>query len=79
MTKGAENIDIGANPSAEEAGDDLAEDTKQVIDVIDGFRMNYLGDEASGVRAFKTKKEFQGQFKGTCRQARELLRVSSNC
>lgn len=65
MTKGADNIDIGANPSAEEADEALEEGTKQVIDVVDGFRLNYLGDEASGSRAFQTKKDFQGQFKGT--------------
>lgn len=65
VTKGADNIDIGANPSAEEADEALEEGTKQVIDVVDGFRLNYLGDEASGTRAFATKKDFQGQFKGT--------------
>jgi len=65
VTKGADNIDIGANPSAEEADEALEEGTKQVIDVVDGFRLNYLGDEASGTRAFATKKDFQAQFKGT--------------
>ena len=64
MTKGADNIDIGANPSAEEQEEALEEGTKQVIDVIDGFRLTFLGDEASGSRAFKTKKDFQTQFKG---------------
>lgn len=33
--------------------------------MIDGFRLNFLGDEESGQRAFATKKEFQVQFKGT--------------
>ena len=64
VTKGADNIDIGANPSAEEQEEALEEGTKQVIDVVDGFRLNFLGDEASGSRAFATKKEFQSQFKG---------------
>ena len=64
VTKGADNIDIGANPSAEEQEEALEEGTKQVIDVVDGFRLNFLGDEASGTRAFATKKDFQGQFKG---------------
>lgn len=32
--------------------------------MVDGFRLNFLGDEASGSRAFATKKDFQGQFKG---------------
>ena len=66
VTKGADNIDIGANPSAEEQEEALEEGTKQVIDVVDGFRLNFLGDEASGSRAFATKKDFQGQFKGVC-------------
>lgn len=65
MTKGGENFDIGANPSAEEADEGLDEGTKQVIDVVDTFRYGFLGDEDSGTRAFATKKDFQGQFKGT--------------
>lgn len=56
--------DIGANPSAEEADEALEEGQKQVIDVVHAFRLNFLGDEASGQRAFGTKKDFQGQFKG---------------
>lgn len=63
VTKGGESFDVGGNPSAEEAAEDLDDSTKQVIDVVDGFRLNYLGDEASGNRAFKSKKEFQSQFK----------------
>ena len=56
--------DIGANASAEE-GDEALEDTsKQVIDVVDGFRLTFLGDEASGTRAFGTKKEYLTQLKG---------------
>ena len=65
VTKGGENFDIGANPSAEEAEEGLDESTKQVIDVVDSFRFNFLGDEESGSRAFKTKKDFMGQFKST--------------
>ena len=60
---GAENINIGANPSAEEQEEGLEEGTKQVIDVVNGFRLNYLGDEATGTRAFATKKDFQSQLK----------------
>ncbi len=65
MTKGGENFDIGANPSAEEADENLDDSTKQVIDVVDTFRYGFLGDEDAGTRAFQTKKDFQGQFKGT--------------
>lgn len=64
VTKGAESFDIGANPSAEEAEEGLDDGAKQVIDVVDSFRLNFLGDEASGTRAFATKKDFQTQFKG---------------
>ncbi len=63
MTLGSETFDIGANPSAEEAEEGLEEGAKQVIDVVDAFRYNYLGDEAAQDRAFKTKKEFMTQFK----------------
>ena len=58
--------DIGANPSAEEADEGLDEGTKQVIDIVDAFRLNFLGDEASGSRAFGTKKEYMSQLKSMC-------------
>ena len=64
VTKGADNVDIGANPSAEEQEEALDDTTQQVIDVVDGFRLSYLGDEASKSRAFTTKKAFQEQLKG---------------
>lgn len=64
VTKGAENVNIGANPSAEEQEEAVDDTTQQVIDVVDGFRLRYLGDEASKARAFNTKKAFQGQLKG---------------
>lgn len=59
--------DIGANPSAEEADEGLEDGGKQVIDIVNAFRLNFLGDEASGTRAFGTKKDFQGQLKGSRR------------
>ena len=55
--------DIGANPSAEEAEEGLEEGTKQVIDVVDAFRLNFLGDEASGTRLYGTKKDYMSQLK----------------
>ncbi len=61
ITKGAENIDIGANPSAEEEQEALDETTEQVIDVVDAFRLNHMQG------AFGTKKDFQGQLKGMCK------------
>ena len=56
-------IDIGANPSAEEQEEALEEGSKQVIDVVDAFRLNFLGDEASGTRLFGTKKDYMSQLK----------------
>ena len=55
--------DIGANPSAEEQEEALEEGSKQVIDVVDAFRLTFLGDEESGSRAFATKKEYMGHLK----------------
>jgi len=55
--------DIGANPSAEEGEEAVEDQAKQVIDVVDAFRLNFLGDEASGTRLFGTKKDYLGQLK----------------
>lgn len=55
--------DIGANASAEEADEGVEDGAKQVIDVVDGFRLNFLGDEQSGTRAFGTKKDYLSQLK----------------
>ncbi|KAL8801525.1 MAG: hypothetical protein Q9223_006976 [Gallowayella weberi] len=63
VTLGSESFDIGANPSAEEAEEGLEEGAKQVIDVVHGFRMSFMGDEETGTRAFTTKKDYQGQLK----------------
>ncbi|TKA78186.1 Translationally-controlled tumor protein [Cryomyces minteri] len=40
ITIGNDNIDIGANPSAEEADEGLEEGQTQVIDVVHSFRLN---------------------------------------
>jgi len=37
---GGENIDIGANPSAEEGGDDLEDTQVTVLDIAHSFRLN---------------------------------------
>ncbi|KAL8951742.1 MAG: hypothetical protein Q9222_002292 [Ikaeria aurantiellina] len=63
VTLGNESFDTGANPSAEEAEEGVDDSSKQVIDVVHGFRLNFLGDEASGTRAFGTKKDYMGQLK----------------
>ncbi|KAL8901986.1 MAG: hypothetical protein Q9207_004929 [Kuettlingeria erythrocarpa] len=74
VTLGAENFDIGANPSAEEAEEGVDDSSKQVIDVVDGFRLNFLGDEASGSRAFNTKKEYMSQLKTYMKKVVEKLK-----
>lgn len=40
ITIGNDNIDIGANPSAEEADEGVEENSQQVIDVVHSFRLN---------------------------------------
>ncbi|KAG7005260.1 translationally-controlled tumor protein [Physcia stellaris] len=64
IVRGGDNFDIGANPSAEEQDEALEEGQKQVIDVVDAFRLNFYGDEESGTRALTSKKDFMSQFKG---------------
>lgn len=56
VTKGADNIDIGANPSAEEQEEALEEGMAQVIDVVDSNRLTLM--------SFGNKKDFQSQLKG---------------
>lgn len=56
VTKGGVEVNIGANASAEEQEDALDEQTEQVIDVVDGFRMTKM--------EFGDKKQLAGQMKG---------------
>ncbi len=63
MTQGAENIDIGANPSAEEAQEALDDSTKQVIDVVHSFQLSPMFDSSSKV--FPDMKALSGQLKST--------------
>ncbi|MCJ1408323.1 hypothetical protein MMC19_002398 [Ptychographa xylographoides] len=74
ITKKQDNVDIGANPSAEEAEEALEEGSSQVIDIIDAFRLNFLGDEASGTRLFGTKKDYMGQLKTYMKKVVEKLK-----
>ena len=61
--------DIGANPSAEEEGEDLDASVTQVIDIVDAFRLNFLGDPDTGTRLYSTKKDYMSQLKGGYRQS----------
>ncbi|KAL9117221.1 MAG: hypothetical protein Q9187_006244, partial [Circinaria calcarea] len=74
VTKGIDNIDIGANPSAEEAEEGVEDGQKQVIDVVDAFRLNYMGDEPSGTRLFTTKKDYLGALKTYMKKVVEKLK-----
>ena len=56
VTKGGVEVNIGANASAEEQDEALDEQTEQVIDVVDGFRMTKM--------EFGDKKQLAGQMKG---------------
>jgi len=76
ITKGPDNVDIGANPSAEEADEALDENQTTVIDIVDAFRLNFLGDEASGTRLFGTKKEYMGQLKTYMKKVVEKMKES---
>ncbi|KAI6901603.1 hypothetical protein KC348_g16417, partial [Hortaea werneckii] len=40
ITIGGESVDIGANPSAEEADEGADDSKQQVIDVVHSFRLN---------------------------------------
>ncbi|KAL9611069.1 MAG: hypothetical protein Q9167_004281 [Letrouitia subvulpina] len=76
VTVGGDAFDIGANPSSEEAEEGVDDSSKQVIDVVHGFRLAFLGDEQSGTRAFGTKKDFQGQLKTYLKKVVEKLKES---
>ncbi|KAI9838081.1 MAG: hypothetical protein M1819_006236 [Sarea resinae] len=58
ITKGGENFDIGANPSAEGGEDeDVDEAKQQVIDVVDAFRLekaDFIADKKAYLTQLKT-------------------------
>ncbi|KAF2259343.1 microtubule/calcium-binding protein [Lojkania enalia] len=55
ITIGADNIDIGANPSAEEGGDDVDDTAQTVIDVVHSFRLSETSfDKKSYLSHLKT-------------------------
>ena len=61
VTQGAENINIGANPSAEEGEETLDEKPKQVNDVIHSFQLSAMFDDSSKV--YPDMKALSGQLK----------------
>jgi len=65
ITKGAENIDIGANPSAEEQEEALDETSVQVIDIVDAFRFQKIDFD---------KKSYLSQLKAYMRKVKAALK-----
>lgn len=63
---GGEQIDIGANPSAEEAEEELEKETKQVIDVVDFFRLVEMGK--------MDKKAYMGHLKDYMKKVLDKLK-----
>jgi len=65
ITVGNDNIDIGANPSAEEGGDDLEDTSQQVIDVVHSFRLNETQFD---------KKSYLSHLKGYMKAVKEGMK-----
>jgi len=64
--KGNEDIDIGANPSAEEADEGLEDTTTQVIDVVDAFRLQSTQFD---------KKTYLSHLKSYMKKVKEALKA----
>ena len=65
ITIGNDNIDIGANPSAEDAEEGVEDSAKQVIDVIHSFRLNETSFD---------KKTYLSHLKGYMKAVKEALK-----
>ncbi|KAK3725367.1 hypothetical protein LTR37_000337 [Vermiconidia calcicola] len=66
ITIGADNVDIGANPSAEEGGDEGTDETsQQVIDVVYSFRLNETQFD---------KKSYLSHLKTYMKQVKEKMK-----
>lgn len=64
---GGDNIDIGANPSAEEGGDDVDDAQQQVIDVVYSFRLQETQFD---------KKSYLSHLKGYMKAVKEKMKAS---
>ncbi|KAK8158014.1 microtubule/calcium-binding protein [Phyllosticta citrichinensis] len=66
ITIGNDNIDIGANPSAEDGGDgDVDENTQTVLDVVHSFRLNETSFD---------KKSYLSHLKTYMKKVKEALK-----
>ncbi|KAF2491914.1 microtubule/calcium-binding protein [Lophium mytilinum] len=66
ITVGGDNIDIGANPSAEEGGDDTEDTSQQVIDIVHSFRLNETQFD---------KKSYLSHLKTYMKQVKEAMKT----
>ncbi|KAE9983693.1 hypothetical protein BLS_003840 [Venturia inaequalis] len=66
ITIGADNIDIGANASAEEAGDEVEDTAQTVIDVVHSFRLNETQFD---------KKGYLTYLKGYMKKVKEAMKT----
>lgn len=67
ITVGGENVDIGANPSAEEGGDDVDDASQQVIDVVYSFRLQETSFD---------KKSYLGHLKDYMKKVKQAMKDS---
>ncbi|KAF2396322.1 microtubule/calcium-binding protein [Trichodelitschia bisporula] len=67
ITVGGDNIDIGANPSAEEADEGIEDTSQQVLDVAHSFRLNETSFD---------KKSYLSHLKGYMKAVKEKLKAN---
>jgi hypothetical protein len=67
ITIGGDNIDIGANPSAEEADEGTEDNTTTVLDVVHSFRLNETQFD---------KKQYLSHLKTYMKKVKESLKAN---
>lgn len=65
ITIGGDTVDIGANPSAEEAEESTEEGKQQVIDVVHSFRLNETSFD---------KKSYLSHLKGFMKEVKQKMK-----
>ncbi|KAI6830721.1 Translationally-controlled tumor [Hortaea werneckii] len=65
ITVGGESVDIGANPSAEEADEGADDSKQQVIDVVHSFRLNETSFD---------KKSYLSHLKGYMKEVKQKMK-----
>ncbi|MCJ1425782.1 hypothetical protein MMC29_003682 [Sticta canariensis] len=67
------SINIGANPSAEDAEDEINDNVKEVINLVHGCNLVYLGHEETRTRAFGSRKDYFSELKAYLAKVQEIL------